>query len=372
MKSFVVTNKTNVKKQAVIWRRYLPFVRPFYAVKSNNDNILLRWLTEVFEPNYIGFDCASINEIESVRKISKTVDIIYAHPCKTLIDLNNSIRYGIRTTVVDSPEEMDKLRKAGWKGDILIRLAVPDSNSKQPFSKKFGAPIQWVPSIFEMSKAYKIPIRGLSFHVGSECENPFQFSKALQLCRLAMDLGIESNIKMDTIDIGGGFLPTNENLSAVASCIESSRDKLFPNNEGPDGKQIKWIAEPGRFLSATSQTLYTPVIGKKKGMPSEDPTAPEFRYTLHESVYGYFSNIPFDGQKPKFSVVYQKEKSFDKTYRSILFGRTCDGADIINPNIQIPSLNEGDWLEVENMGAYTSVTASEFNGFPKPDMIYIE
>lgn len=367
-------NKANVKKQADIWRSYLPFVRPFYAVKSNNDNILLRWLTEVFEPNYVGFDCASINEMESVRKISKTANIIYAHPCKTLTDLNNSIRFGIRTTVVDSPEEMKKLHQSGWKGDTLIRLAVPDANSKQPFSKKFGAPIQWVPSIFELSKMYKIPIRGLSFHVGSECENPAQFSKALQLCRLAMDLGIESNIKMSMIDIGGGFLPTRENLSAVASCIESSRDKLFPNNEGPDGNQIQWIAEPGRFLSSTSQTLYTPVIGKKLGMPSEDPSAPEIRYTLHESVYGYFSNIPFDGQKPNFTVVYQKEKSVgqNKMYRSILFGRTCDGADIINPNINIPLLNEGDWLEVENMGAYTTVTASEFNGFPKPDMIYLE
>ena len=108
-------------------------------------------------------------------------------------------------------------------------------------------------------------------------------------------------------------------------------------------------------------------------MPSEDPDAPEFRYTLHESVYGYFSNIPFDGQKPTFEIVHQKEKSImkDRKFRSILFGRTCDGADIINPSIVLPLLNEGDWLKVDNMGAYTNVTASEFNGFPKPDMIYI-
>jgi len=367
-------NKANVQKQANIWKQYLPYVRPFYAVKSNNDPRLLRWITEVFDPKFAGFDCASINEMESVRKVSKTSQIVYAQPCKTITDLNDSTRFGIRTTVVDSPEEMQKLHEGNWKGDTLIRLAVPDSNSKQPFSKKFGAPLSWVSSIFDLSKMYKIPIRGLSFHVGSECENPEQFSKALKLCRLAMDIGVEAKINMNMIDIGGGFLPTNINLAAVSSCIESSRTNLFPNNEAPCGKKIEWIAEPGRFMSATCQTLYTPVIGKKRGMPSDDPDAPEYRYTLHESVYGYFSNIPFDGQKPEFKVVHQKTKPLfpDRKFRAILFGRTCDGADIINPNISLPMLNPGDWLEVANMGAYTNVTASEFNGFPKPDMIYIE
>ena len=374
LKSFVVIQKARVQKQVDIWKSYLPYIKPFYAVKSNDDSRLMRWITEAYGPDQVGFDCASISEMESVRKISKSAKIVYAQPCKTRSDLHSAERFGITTTVVDSPEEMQKLHESGWKGDSLIRLAVPDNNSKQPFSKKFGAPISWVSGIFELSKKYKIPIKGLSFHVGSECENPNQFSKALKLCRLAMDIGTEANIKMDTIDIGGGFLPTSANLSAVASCIESSRHVLFPKNEAPCGNQITWIAEPGRFLSSSCQTLYTPVIGKKRGLPSEDPEAPEFRYTLHESVYGYFSNIPFDGQKPQFNVVYQKEKPLfpERNFSATLFGRTCDGADIINPYIKLPMLQEGDWLEVRDMGAYTNVTASTFNGFPKPDIIYIE
>jgi diaminopimelate decarboxylase len=37
----------------------------------------------------------------------------------------------------------------------------------------------------------------------------------------------------------------------------------------------------------------------------------------------------------------------------------------------MPEMDEGDWLRFDNMGAYTTVTASEFNGFPKPEL-YIE
>ena len=318
----------------------------------------------------MGFDCASLPEIELVRTLSKRIPIIYAQPCKTTTDIDASERHGIRTTVVDSPEELYKLGRVAWKGDILVRLLVPDSNSKQPFGKKFGTPINWIPQILQMAKEYKIPVRGLSFHVGSECENPEQFGQALRVCRLAMDIGAEMKTNMDTIDIGGGFLPNSMNLELVAASLNSSRQLYFPNNRAPSGKPIQWIAEPGRFLSSTTHTLYTPVIGRKSGLPSTEPTDPEFRYTLHESIYGFFSNIPFDGQRPKFEIAYTRNQTLRRVYRSILFGRTCDGADIICPSVNLPLLDEGDWLKVDNMGAYTNVTASEFNGFPKPDHLY--
>ncbi len=370
LKSFFTLDKAKVRTQANIWKTCLPFVFPFYAVKSNNDTRLIHWMTEVFYPHQIGFDCASIHEMKSIRSISKNSQIIYAHPCKTTYDIIESAQYGIEMTVVDSPEEMQKLHEARWKGTVLIRLAVPDTHSKQPFSKKFGAPIEWISSIFDLSKLYNIPIRGLSFHVGSECESPDQFSKALVICRQVMNMSIDAKMNnIHIIDIGGGFLP--DNLSNIASCIESSRKVLFPNNESPNGTPIHWIAEPGRFLSSTCQTLYTPIIGRKYNIPSDDPSLPKFRYILNESVYGSFSNILFDGQKPTFTVIHQHLKTKTK-HKSILFGCTCDGADIINHNIELPLLNIGDWLQIPNMGAYTNVTASEFNGFPKPDVIYIE
>jgi len=367
-KSFVVIDKAKLEKQVKIWNRHLPFITPYYAVKSNNDTTLMSWMTCLFH-HKMGFDCASIAEMETVRKISKQIPIVYAQPCKTIADINESTRYGVRITVVDSPEELEKLGRSGWKGDVLIRLLVPDNNSKQPFGKKFGAPIQWVPTIIELSKQYKIKITGISFHVGSECENPAQFTKALHLCKLAMEIAYEQDIHMNIIDIGGGFLPEESNLSAVSSCILSAAAKYFPNDLSPSQLPIQWIAEPGRFLSSKTQTLYTPIIGKKRGLPNDNI---DFRYTLHESVYGYFSNIPFDGQKPQFKIAHKKNKSLtDKLFPSILFGRTCDGADVINPMINLPVMDEGDWLQIDNMGAYTNVAASEFNGFPKPDRIYL-
>jgi ornithine decarboxylase len=62
-----------------------------------------------------------------------------------------------------------------------------------------------------------------------------------------------------------------------------------------------------------------------------------------------------DGENPKATIV---------------FGRTCDSGDCIGTDIPMYETNVGDIIQVKNMGAYTTVTASEFNGFPKAERIY--
>jgi ornithine decarboxylase len=86
-----------------------------------------------------------------------------------------------------------------------------------------------------------------------------------------------------------------------------------------------------------------------------------WRYTVDESLYGAFSNIPFDGQRPVFKLIGDDERP---RVRATLFGRTCDSADCLAEDIELPELRIGDWLSVDDMGAYTLVSSSEFNGFP--------
>uniref|UniRef100_A0A0D3FS81 Orn/DAP/Arg decarboxylase 2 N-terminal domain-containing protein n=1 Tax=Oryza barthii TaxID=65489 RepID=A0A0D3FS81_9ORYZ len=61
------------------WRRALPGVRPFYAVKCNPDTALLGALAALSA----GFDCASRAEIEAVLALGvPPAAIVYANPCK--------------------------------------------------------------------------------------------------------------------------------------------------------------------------------------------------------------------------------------------------------------------------------------------------
>lgn len=348
-------------KQLNLWHRHLPFVQPFYAVKCNNDPVLMKWMTEL--DSNLGFDCASYREIKEALPLVAPHRIIYAQPCKIPEDIELAQSAGVATTVVDSVEEIEKM--AAWKGQALIRLLVPDKDSKQPFGKKFGAPLAWVPRIAEAAKYHKITLSGFSFHVGSECQNPEQYVNAIEECKKASNIIKDYGFNTEIVDIGGGFLPDEASFVSVARKIRPALRTLDPATH--------WIAEPGRFLAMPTHTLYTKVIGKKPVWPvPQTKDEAKWRITIDESVYGAFSNIPFDHQAPRI----ERHPAFpslrgEVKQPTVVFGRTCDSGDCLGEAIPLPEVAVGDVLKIPDMGAYTTVTASEFNGFPKPRRIYL-
>jgi ornithine decarboxylase len=323
----------------------------------------MRWMCDIYPE--MGFDCASDREIQDVQHLVHPRKIIYAQPCKKVDDIRLAAARGVELTVVDSVEEVEKLADAKWQGRVLTRLLVEDQGSKQPFSKKFGAPLAWLPRIYAAAKAHKLEFCGFSFHVGSECETPKQYNQAIVNCAAAAKLAKQyGGYSTTLIDIGGGFVPNPKMFEAVAAEVNSARQTYFRD------PAVAFIAEPGRFFAAPTHTLYTTVIGKKPVWPvPKSSKDPKLRITIDESVYGSFSNIPFDHQVPEFERI-RTPRSHERRRPTIIFGRTCDSGDCLGTHIPLHNVEVGDVLKVPNMGAYTTVTASEFNGFPKAQRIY--
>lgn len=327
---------------------------------------MMKWMRDLYPA--MGFDCASEREINEVLPLvaSPRQQIIYAQPCKKMEDIKVAQARGVELTVTDSVEEVLKLGRAGWHGEVLVRLLVRDAGSKQPFGKKFGAPLEWLPDIYKAATIYGLKMRGFSFHVGSECMAPQQYTSAIEDCGTAANVAAEHGFQTDVIDIGGGFLPTARPFKAVAAAIRNASTALQDRRSQP----LRWIAEPGRFLAAPTHTLYTTVIGKKPVWPvPSSPEAATHRVTIDESVYGAFSNIPFDHQTPNFERLRHAMPG-EVPRPTMLFGRTCDSGDCLGDAIPMLDVEEGDVLRVSDMGAYTTVTASEFNGFPKAPKFY--
>lgn len=343
-----------------LWKQQLPAVHPYYAIKCNHDPILLKWLAD----SGAGFDCASGTELKKAASLFHGKPgafgeaSIFANPCKPPRDLKIAAELGSGHTVVDSVEEVEKLAAHGWTQGALLRIAVDDQGSRMPFSKKFGAAVTDVAKIKDAALALKQDIRGISFHVGSGCMDPLQYSKAIQTALLCLQ-GLPD---ARTVDIGGGFESRAKTFMDAAHYIQQSIQAT------PLSLGIRWIAEPGRFMATDFQDLFVPVIGKKPA-----PGGRGWRYTLDESLYGQFSCIPFDRYSPRWLRV--KKGNSDAQRRKlpgVLFGRTCDSVDMIAQSDSMEELEVGDWLWFPHMGAYTSVTATEFNGFPKPTVHYLE
>lgn len=91
------------------WRALLPRIEPFYAVKCNNANALLRLLA-AFQ---VGFDCATPSEIESVLQL-EGVDgerVVFANPCKAASWVRYAKNVGVRLTTFDNETELVKLAR---------------------------------------------------------------------------------------------------------------------------------------------------------------------------------------------------------------------------------------------------------------------
>jgi len=247
-----------------------------------------------------------------------------------------------------------------YRPKVLIRIAVDDTDAACPFSAKFGVEPEKAAQIANEAYQAAIPVAGISFHVGSGSKDPEAFGKAIETAAKSWKQIVNHGVFKDPmlLDIGGGWSHEPEVFVKQAHAVRKGLYKLGEHTACV-------VAEPGRFFAAPTHDLYVRVMGKK---PARNGNG--FRYTLDESIYGQFSCIPFDHAKPRIARLRNPHNDPPRRKRpATFFGRTCDSLDWIATSADTEELFVGDWLYVPNMGAYTTATSTEFNGFPRPALL---
>jgi ornithine decarboxylase len=273
----------------------------------------------------------------------------------------------------DCEEELYKIRLYHPYAKLVLRLAVDDSKSKCKFNSKFGCKIENVLTLINLIKILKLELIGFSFHVGSSCSDVESFYSAIKTTREAYDIAAKQDIKINIIDIGGGFPGINkpdcitfENIALRVN--EAINDFFSPDSTNTD---VTFIAEPGRYFAEGTHTLILNVIGKKREIyfnTEKSENEEVIVYYLNDGIYGSFNCIYFDHHSPKILPFNEKN---EKLHKSKIFGPTCDSIDLIKEEIMLPELAIGEWVYVENFGAYTTAASSSFNGFITTDYKYI-
>jgi ornithine decarboxylase len=346
------------------FRRHLPRVQAYYAVKANADPDIAGTLYDAGA----SFDVASMPEFMIVHKFVERLPadarqrfiwdkIIYANPVKAVETLRELDPYRPLVTY-DNLEEVRKIRRHAPHAGLVLRLKVPNTGSLVELSSKFGcAPAEAV-ALLEAAFDAGLAVEGLSFHVGSQCTNFENYIQALgiaaEVFREAWSRGFR---KVNILDIGGGFpAPYDANVkpfAELASKLSAELDRLFP-------RPMEILAEPGRFLVATAATLVVKIIGKsvRDG---------KLCYYVDDGIYSTFSGILFDHCQYHL-------KSFRKgpTRICAVFGPTCDALDTISLAENLPTdLEIGDYLYSEQIGAYSNASATWFNGFPPAKVVHV-
>jgi ornithine decarboxylase len=360
---FVVDHEA-LRKNYATFKRYLPRVQAYYAVKANPDPAIVRTLFEIGA----SFDVASLPEFMIVYDLIKDMPdrerqdwiwdkIIYANPIKANETLRKLDPYKPLVTY-DNVEEIGKIKKHAPRAGLALRLRVPNTGAMVELSSKFGAAPGEAVDLILAADREGLVVEGLSFHVGSQTTNFENYVQALSLAagvfQEARDRGYT---KMNLLDIGGGFpAPYDSTVKPfrdLARILNREIDRLFP-------KDIQILAEPGRFLVATAGTAVSTIIGRavRDG---------KLCYYVDDGVYHTFSGVIFDHCQYHF-------RAFKKGPIQVcsVFGPTCDALDVISMTEQLPeNLKLGELLYSQNIGAYSHASSTWFNGFPPAKVVHV-
>ena len=358
----VVIDHNIIRKNYAEFKKHLPKVQAYYAVKANPEPAIVRTLYEAGA----SFDVASLPEFmlvyENIRRLPPKAQqdfiwdkIIYANPTKPKETLRALDQYKPLVTY-DNLAELKKIRQYAPHAGVVLRLRVPNTGSMVELSSKFGCDPGEAVDLIKAAFDLDLVVEGLSFHVGSQCTNFQNFVQALDISAAVMRESKSRGHELKILDIGGGFpAPYNKHVqpfSALARKINAEIDRLFP-------EAIQILAEPGRFLVATAATSIATIIGKavRDGKPC---------YYIDDSVYHTFSGIIFDHCQ-----YHLKSFRKGKTEVCAVFGQTCDALDKISLSEELPELEIEDLVYSENIGAYSSASATWFNGFPPAKVAHV-
>ncbi|KAF2944826.1 hypothetical protein DAI22_02g171400 [Oryza sativa Japonica Group] len=355
-------------------------VRPYYAVKCNPNPALLGALAGLGA----GFDCASRAEMEAVLALGVAADrVVYANQCKLEPHLEYAAGVGVDLTTFDSEEEVGKIKRCHPGCRLLLRIKAPDGDdgggAMLNLGTKYGAHRDEVVPLLAAARRAGMAVVGVSFHVGSAVSRVGIYAAAIEAARVRRRRGARHAAHAH---IGGGFKAGGgggeSTFQGASAVISAALARHFGGDDMPSGVEV--IAEPGRYFAETAFALAARIFGKR--------TRGEVReYWIDDGMFGTLCCVHFENYVPRPAPVTATADDGDeqaatmggemmitstntstKTHPSTVFGPTLDSFDEVVRGYQLPELCTGDWLVFDDVGAYTTVCSSDFNGFSTSNM----
>lgn len=359
----LIIDHDRIRENYRAFKRHLPRVQAYYAVKANSNHQIIKTLFE----EGASFDVASYNEFMQVYEYIHHFEeqdkdfyiwdkIIFSNTIKDRETLRRIRRYKPLVTF-DNAYELDKIKEHCDTAGVVLRLKVPDIGSQVELSSKFGAEPGDARDLLARAFDLGLAVEGLSFHVGSQCTTFDNYTAALDITSQIFHDARKRGYPVKIVDIGGGFpVPYDSRVphfAKLAEVIDAECARLFPED-------AEIIAEPGRFMVATAAVLVSEIVGKAR-------RDGKIFYHINDGVYHTFSGVVYDHWIPNFQAFTAGPLEV-----CAVVGPTCDSFDKISLSEQLPAdLRIGDCLYTENIGAYSIASSTKFNGFEGARVLHL-
>jgi diaminopimelate decarboxylase len=301
----------------------------------------------------IACDVASGGELYLALRGGFAPERIYFHGNnKSDEELELAIREKVGHIVVDSFGELDRLERLAPGQRIMLRVtpgirpATHDYVATGQVDSKFGFGVDEVPRAVE--RIERLELRGLHAHLGSQI---FELTPFEELAEVLASLG-----DYPLLNLGGGLGIAYTSEDEPPS-IEDYVDTLV--RSAPDGVTI--LCEPGRSLVGNAGvTIYR--VGTVKEIPGvrtyvavDGGMSDNLRPMLYGARYEAEIADRFGGHKP-----------------CTIAGKHCESGDVLQRDVLLDGPRPGDVLVMPATGAYGHAMANNYNGVPRPPVIFCE
>jgi diaminopimelate decarboxylase len=319
----------------------------------------------VFAQAGLWCDVASGGELHLALAAGFPAERIVVHGnAKSEAELRAALAARVALIVIDNFDEIDRLGVLLAEGQraeqralqpVLVRATPdvrPDTHQKIATGQadsKFGFAMDAVPDAIARVRATAgLELRGIHAHVGS------QLLELEPIRRCAAQLAALGPFPV--FNLGGGLgvaYTAEQHAPSISEYVRAVDDAARTHLGAPE----LLLIEPGRSLVAPAcVTLYT-VQSVKRNV------------SMYVAVDGGMS----DNLRPMlYGARYEAhlaERPGGQT-QCVLAGKHCESGDIIVPQALLDDPRAGDVVVVPGTGAYTYSMANNYNGVPRPPVIF--
>ena len=329
-----------------------------YSVKANSNLSILSILSNLGS----GFDIVSAGELQRVITAGgDPAKTVFSGVGKTEEEIKFALSKNILCFNIESQEELNTLNKIALAekkiANVSIRVNPAIDVKTHPYittgmrDNKFGIDESEIINLYQEANDHKgLNIRGIDFHIGSQITSlePFidALSKVISIIKELKSLKIE----LEHIDIGGG-LGISYDKKPIVSKEDFSKEIL----KLVEPLDLKLLIEPGRSIVGDAGILVTKVINTKK--------SPSKNFLIVDAGMNDLIRPPLYSA---YHAIKEVSQTKNKKILSDVVGPVCETADFLGKDRML-SVKQGDYLCVENVGAYGFVLSSNYNTRPKID-----